>query len=425
MEKKYNQNENKQTFATGLIWNYVSVIILSVSGFLFSILISLYYNPETLGVFNQVYAWYIILSQVSVMGVQAAVTKYCAEYCQQRKVLSQIIASSIVAVLGTALLAMSVIYFLIPILSHGSEDLKIGLKQILPALFFFSVNKVLLGILNGLSKMKAYAVFQSLRYILLLGAIWGMALLRVEGNYLNICFFIAETILSISMFIYFIWQKMFMSVWKWEWIKKSIEFGVRIMPANFVLEINSKVDVLCLGFILGDDYLVGIYSFAILFTEGFYQLFITIRRSLNPYITRKYYGGNLQQEIVLLNQKYKKYYYAVLPVLIVVLIVAYQVICYMIGDPTYLGARTPLIIVAVSIALNGYAIIFGNLLAQIGKPVYESYVNVLTIITNFVGNIVLIYMWGMVGAAIATAASYFVFSITLRFFVRTKANISL
>lgn len=414
MEKQQNILEKYNAFKCGLAWNYVSVIILSASGFLFTILISCYYNPETLGVFNQVYAWYIVLSQISVMGIQAAVTKYCAEYCQQVKILLKIISSAVIAVLGTSLLTTLGIYLLIPVLSHGSDNLELGLRQIVPALLFFSLNKVFLGILNGLSEMKAYAVFQSLRYILLVSAIWGMALLHIDGNLLNSCFLISEILLTTSILIYFLKHKLLILSCNWSWIKKNIEFGIRIMPANLVLEINSKVDVLCLGFILGNDYLVGIYSFAILFAEGFYQLFITLRRSLNPYITRKYYEGTLQQEIIMLKRKYQKYYYCIVPVLAVVLILVYYTFCYILGDIDYLKAKIPLIIVTISIASNGYSIILGNLLAQIGEPVHESYINILTVAINFIGNIIMIYVWGMIGAAIATAVSYFAFSFMLR-----------
>ena len=50
-----------------------------------------------------------------------------------------------------------------------------------------------------------------------------------------------------------------------------------------LIELNTKVDILMIGFFMG-DYNVGIYSFAALFGEGFYQLLIVLQNVLNPFI---------------------------------------------------------------------------------------------------------------------------------------------
>ena len=52
-------------------------------------------------------------------------------------------------------------------------------------------------------------------------------------------------------------------------------------------------------------------------------------------------------------------------------------------------------------------------------------INCVTAISNFMLNIVLIKMFGLLGAAIATAISYFVYMIILKKLVRKKLNYSI
>ena len=103
----------------------------------------------------------------------------------------------------------------------------------------------------------------------------------------------------------------------------------------------------------------------------------------------------------------------------------FSLICYIIGDNEYYKGIMPLFIIAVSIMANGKSIILGNMLSQSGFPSEESMINCVTAISNFMLNIVLIKMFGLLGAAIATAISYFVYMIILKKLVRKKLNYSI
>lgn len=88
--------KKKNTFMEGIIWNYGSLIILSISGFLFNCLIMSFYDAAVLGIFNQAYAWYIVLSQISVMGVHMSVGKRTAEFCGEWDKVKTLVLSALV-----------------------------------------------------------------------------------------------------------------------------------------------------------------------------------------------------------------------------------------------------------------------------------------------------------------------------------------
>ena len=66
----------------------------------------------------------------------------------------------------------------------------------------------------------------------------------------------------------------------------------------------------------------------------------------------------------------------------------------------------------------------GNILAQTGNPMSESINNVLTVMSNFILNILFIMRWGMIGAAFATGISYFVFSLNQTIIVKKRIGLN-
>ena len=63
-------------FTSDLIWNFFSLGILACSGIIINIFIARYYGSSYLGVFNQVFAIYILLSQFAIGGVHFSTLKH-------------------------------------------------------------------------------------------------------------------------------------------------------------------------------------------------------------------------------------------------------------------------------------------------------------------------------------------------------------
>ena len=55
---------------TDLVFNYLSLIVLGGSGVLINLIIAKFAGIEVLGVFNQLFTLYLIVSQFTVLGVQ-------------------------------------------------------------------------------------------------------------------------------------------------------------------------------------------------------------------------------------------------------------------------------------------------------------------------------------------------------------------
>ena len=147
---------SKASFKEGLVWNYISIFFLAIGGMVFSFLIGYYYDAETLGNFNLVFAYYTIFSQIGVWGCHMAVTRYISEYSENREnadliLTCGILAVCIITIISGGILWVTCNFLLVDILADAVLE---SVNPIILAVFFFSINKVILGYLNGLSRMK-------------------------------------------------------------------------------------------------------------------------------------------------------------------------------------------------------------------------------------------------------------------------------
>jgi O-antigen/teichoic acid export membrane protein len=61
-------------------WNYGAFALTAATGIILNFFIAARFGIETLGVFNQIYAIYIVSSQFAVYGIHDSAQKYTAEY---------------------------------------------------------------------------------------------------------------------------------------------------------------------------------------------------------------------------------------------------------------------------------------------------------------------------------------------------------
>lgn len=403
-------NKEKESFVVGLIWNYVSLVFMALGGLCFSILISYFYDVETLGYFNTFFAIYTAVSQVAVFGCHNAVTKKVSEKPEDIALSKSFLVSGliIITVVSLVLYGVGIIA-----LAFGGGTLwsfsSFETKALLVGVFVFGINKILLGYLNGQSRMKEYAVFQTFRNIFISGFIVLIAILHFSREYLVWSFFLAESLLLLCEIPSVLKGGFSGLELTKEKIKEIFFFGYHIMPSNLVLELNSKADILCLSFITGDERLIGIYSFAILFAEGYYQVFVVVRRSINPKITQEFLNNSIKEYYKKMNNTMNHVGYILSTVCALLILVVHRFVCFIVKDTVYLQGSLALLIVSIAILINQKNIIWGNALSHMGFPKKESLVNIITVASNVLMNILLISILGMIGAAIATGLSYFVF----------------
>lgn len=408
----------KEKMAKDIFYNILSLLVLSIGGALLFFLMAIYYTPETLGAFKQVLAVLTIVSQISVFGIHNSVLKHVAQYSNHPIKIKQIITNGLVIVLiiSTIIaLITCILTFFFGSFLFKSQLVLTGLYYIIPAIKFFSINKVLIWGLNGQRKMREYAIFQSLRYILML--VYFIILLIIKApSYAIVSLLTAtECTLSICLLIYYFKNNMLIFP-NTLFVKQHLKFGSKIILGGMVSEFNTKLDVLLLG-AFTNDYLVGIYSFALIFADGFYQLYVVFRRNYNPVLTQIFYENNTN-ELIYIKRKLLKYIIPSMSFVAFCCISFYPIITKYIVQSYYFKGFVPLIILLIGMLINSIYIVLGNILQQTGYPMQETILNIITISINLILNCLLIPHYGIFGAALATGISYITNGLLLKIFIK-------
>ena len=415
-------------FFSDLGLNYLSLVFLGLSGILLNIIIARNYGTSTLGVFNQILSIYIIFPMISSAGIPHSVLHYLPKFNSKSSEVKTIISTALVLVtILSAILIFLFLYLIIPIsVLLDSQEIIIGLKLILPAIFFFSINKVLIyGVINGLREMKRFAIFQSSRYLLILLCLIIFSIFKPDESFLPLVFTFSEFILFLIIVIDLSKNLKFWKIEKnfFYWIKKHLIFGAKSIFNGLLIEINSRIDILMVGIYLSDNE-VGIYSIAALFAEGFLQIFIVIQNNVNPIISR-YFSSKRINNLSLYLSKLKKLTYKISILLCMISIFLYKPILDLI-IPNYLVSSSfvPFMILTLGITMASGFIPFGNILSMAGLPELNTIYMVSFVSFNIILNFILIPIYGINGAALATSSSYifaavFLFTLT-KFYLKIR-----
>lgn len=392
---------------------------MAVMGLAINSIIIKFYNASVLGIYNEAYAWYLILSQTSVWGIHMAVVKYVPETDKEEQ-RSIILKTALCLTVCLAGMTTAITCIIISFLEFAW---KLALYRAILGLLLFSINKVFLSYLNAVCRMTLYAIIQIVRYSLLMVIVFFFALNGIDGVNLSLTFPITESMVLMILVILFRKQLSMRGVLNGDRAKQLLTFGTRILPSNMVIEMNSKVDVVCLGLFVENTSAIGVYSFAILFTDGLYQTFITLRKIINPQLSRKMIDGELNFFLKKLTQIIKKYVYFLYFVIYFMILLCYYCLCKCFLGDEYLFGISFIAIIGGTIVITGKQIILGDVLAQASFPLEESILNTTTVGINIILNVILINLIGLFGAALATAVSYCAFAVIMTFMCRKKLGI--
>ena len=172
---------------------------------------------------------------------------------------------------------------------HDSDAVAEGMLWAAPGLFCFAINKVLFGVVNGLRRMRAFAVYTSLRYVLIarrprrsrarrsldadqLPVIWTFA----EGALLLVL--LGELVATVPLARCAGWRRVDRA--------RTSTTACAASPRRSRTRSTRKLDVWMLGAAAVATAHVGIYSLAAALNEGAMQLSVVVQNNLNPMIAR-------------------------------------------------------------------------------------------------------------------------------------------
>ena len=417
-------------FRRDVLWNFGSLGALVVSGLALNFVIPGVYGVATLGVFNLVVAAYIFFSQAAVGGIDRSVLRSVSEHADDPRRVSGLVLAAIWPTLLLASLATTAFFYSRHAISAVLESpgVAVGIAWATPGLFCFAINKVLLAVTNGMRRMRAFAVLNALRYLLILGGLIFAIATDMPGEQLGFVFSFAEVILCAVLLVEV--GRQLVSPGSLAWLSDSLvhlRFGIKSMASGMLLELNARVDVLMLGVFL-DDTMVGIYSFAAMLAEGVFQMLVVLQNNYNPLLA-KLIAGKRFDELRELTAKGKRTAFMLMSAVCTVAVLGYPV-CVLLVDligerPELWQGWLPFGILMAGVALSsGYAP-FHHTLLMANQPGWHTALMTSIVACNAGFNLALIPELGIVGAATGTGLAFLSSVVLLRWMVRVRVGVRL
>jgi len=189
--------------------------------------------------------------------------------------------------------------------------------------------------------------------------------------------------------------------------KKLIEFSWPLSVVGFLWMVVKWTDIVMLGYFnVAQD--VGIYNIALPTAELLMVIIIALRYIVMPVLSELYSLGN--------KKEFKQTYHAVnkwafsvsLPIFLLMAFFPATILGLLFGN-AYIAASLPLTILAIGYFVYTVGNISNTSVLVVGKTKLNMATVILVALSNFVLNLILIPMFGIIGAAIATSTSFFVF----------------
>ncbi len=409
--KKYISLLNpKERFNRDVSWYIISLGVLGGIGLANNVILKSQRGNYGLGIFSIVYAIYIITSQIAAGGIQLSVLKNISYNQGDKEICREIYSSAVFLILLTTSLVAGLTYCTRDIISSFTQnptEVSLGIKLIIPGLFAYSLNKVLLYVLNGTRMMRSLAVFQGLRIVFLCISIIIILALGFPTVLIPAAISIGETSLLIILFGYVSikYAPPVFSLRILKWFPEHFSFGVRSVMTGVLFNINLRVDQIMLSHFFEAD-VVGIYTFASFFAEGLNEVANAVKRNVDPILGRFFSNGNVKAMNIIIG-RVKKNFTPLIAILCFLAALGFPALSLFFGfTPSFKSSWYVLLILLIGVFISARYRPFYWVLIQGGKPEKYTIVMVTVVLSNILLNYILIDLVGLLGAAIATTFTF-------------------
>ncbi|MBK8458512.1 MAG: oligosaccharide flippase family protein [Phyllobacteriaceae bacterium] len=402
----------KSLFRAGMARNlaltFLSFGFLAASGIVINLFVVVARDSASLGVFNQAYSVYIVASQIAVFGLQYSTMRSAAFHENDRAELGRVLSGAAFPALLFGLAAAILVFLSEPLFAGllGSPQAGAAVAIAGLGLVFFPLSKVLISFINGVQHMAAFAILQALRYSLVAGFAVGVAFSDLAFEYALYCFLVAELVTTVAAALYIVFGGLCdMRQFGLARVREHLAFGARSLAVGIFGEINTRIDVLMLGVFL-DDRAVGIYSFAALFLDGVSHALAMVRVNFNPFLVGALRDNAIDRARALLRKTKVRAPAAMFGISVLALAAFLAFAHLILPEKDLAGGVTSLIILLTSITLVSGFMPFDNIMLASGRPGYQTFQQMAAVGANIAGNLALIPLFGIEGAALGTAFGF-------------------
>lgn len=398
--------ESRKKFAFDVSITFIASAITMFAGFVITILLGRYLGSDDLGIYRLIYTIYGLATLIATIGISSAIIKYIAEYKENKNTLDQFISSVIINSLFLGIGTSIIFYFVSSVFAEIFHEPELSpLLRILSLVFpFVLVKGIFYGLLNGIREMKKYAIVSVFENIFLVIVTITLVYngFGINGSIIGI---VLSSIISCLVLILICKSYFKITFYNYRFItKKILSFGVQILGADVINTINLQADMILVGYFLtAND--VGYYSVSVGLSRFFWLIPQALQKITYP-TTSEYWAKNNHEAMQKMIDKSMRYTaFILIPVGLGFGFFAKEIIVFIFGEE-FISAILPFQILIIGTIAYGLIKTIGGSLSGIGQADINLKVTAFGALIDVICMIILIPIYGIIGAAIATIISF-------------------
>ena len=396
------QNYIKKLLNTGFFHIFGSTVINKIIGFSSNFIIVRLIDKTDYGAFTYANNIMCIVLIFSGMGMASGVLQLCSEKIDEKKLFNDIYiygskCGFIFNILLTIILVIIAMYISLPIAKSNYLLLLMAFNPIVLLLFQFQQIY-----LRSSLKNKEYSFSTTFNSCaLLVCSVIGAIINDEKGLIFGI--YLANIISIIFVRYRYEVSPVVLKKGRCVCIEKKVLYRISIisMLSNALTDLMYLLDIFLIGMLLADSIVVATYKVATVIPNALYFIPSAVCMYVYPYFARN--KDNFEWV--------KRTYHVITAVMMLVnlIITLIMILCAPIIIDIFFGTRYLDVvncfrILSIGYFFNGsFRAIAGNLLVTQRKIEFNLLISVISILLNVVGNLTLIPIWGIEGAAITTA----------------------
>lgn len=389
----------------------ISNILLALSSLILLPILTKNFSIQDYGIWVQVYITMMLLPNIITLGLPYALIRFLSGEKDKKRIQEDFYSVTCLVII-LSLLATTLLYLFKNSIAYFLFNGNLAISELLPLIVFTaSLNLLFLNFFITFQEIKKYSIFLLIQTYL-------NVLLNVVFVLLNLGIFFAVLALLISQFTVFIIMfiiiinKIGFKIPNFNNLNEYLSFGIPIAPSNLSGWIIDSSDRYVINILLGIAF-VGYYNPA--YNLGMIiKMFITpITVILTPALS-KYHTLDKRKEIkILLKYSLKYFLLLAIPAAFGLSILAEPLLSILTTSDIAKQSYLMVPFAAFSILFYGINGIVSQILFVEKKTKIVGYVFSFMAILNLILTIYFVPLFGIIGAAIATLATYLVSCILL------------
>jgi O-antigen/teichoic acid export membrane protein len=427
------QNMNKarpilsrtKKFVFDVRWVFIGSIIAFIIKFLQKPMIAYFVGPDGVGLWQMA----LVFSTVFALfggWLAAGVPKFVAEYQMRERKLRALVWSGMFTSLFFGITTMLILFFCSDIFADFfNMPMLAPVLKIVSCFFPLSfIITILLRTLQGLRKMRAYSlfgVFQSIFAfcIVLLFLTFGFDVLGIAMGTLfmymtSFCIIVILT-LNVIKIDFCGYQKH---------TQNLMFYGIMAFIASLIgMTMIFNIDVLMIGYFL-DETEVGYYSVAMSILIIMWMIPTSINTVFYPALA-EYWHKKDKEAVEKVIDKCMKYSTVILFISGTTLLFFGQDVILILFGSAFIPSVLPLQILIIGTVLFGISNSVTSAWDAVGRPEMGVKINIICAIPNVILNYILIQIWGIIGAAVATTVTFALLAFTRIYIIQKLTAVML